>query len=114
MDDWAPEVETELVERDPEDNNLPRAATRMNEGVARKALSADGSQYIMTVSMNPSRVSPGGDTLIVFGVPAQGPHAHQKDVLIRDFTARPNKQYPFIVEMVRCRARSCRCVQERI
>jgi hypothetical protein len=99
MADWVPEVDTEFVERDLHDNNLPRADTRVNEGIARKALSADGSQYIFTVSLNPTKVLPGCDNLFVFSVPAQGLHAQQRDVLIRDFTARPNRQYPFIMEM---------------
>jgi hypothetical protein len=92
------------MEQDAHDPNVPRADTRVNEGIARKALSGDGSQYIFTVALHPGKKGPGGDHFFVFSVPARG-SAQRKDVQIGDFSPQPTKRFPFIMEMNTVQAR---------
>jgi hypothetical protein len=84
MGDWDGIIDTEITEQDAHDPNVPRADNRVNEGIARKALSADGSQFIFTVALRPGGKWPGSDDFFVFSLPARGSQAQQKDVQIGD------------------------------
>jgi hypothetical protein len=93
------------MEQDAHDPNVPRADNRVNEGIARKALSGDGSQYIFTVALHPGKKGPGGDDFFVFSLPARGSRGQQKDVQIGDFSPQLNKRFPLIMEMNTVKAR---------
>jgi hypothetical protein len=86
------------VARDVVDQNLPAAHTREDRGIARKALSVDGQRYLISVGWSPKHPHATSEWFI-FEIAATGTRSAQKNVLVMDYTAQPNNQCPFMIEM---------------